>query len=497
VAENPATSRSRAGSLASDLDGAADRRSGAHLHPRVTRRAQQLRRRLADVGVSAWGFDAADGLRRVVCVRDGDARRAVEVVVGESSTSTVFQRPGTHEPRPVRELPTALIDGERRFYLYDPAELPPDYSPIADRYACELQIWRQDGAFIEAPAETPYGRVFRDDGLEGLEDRALLDTIVFPIDAVYTWVDDSDPAWQDRRARRLENGFRRRTDGATAASRYRSRDELRYSLRSLEEFAPWIRHVYLVTDDQVPGWLREEVDWITVVDHRDIFRDPAALPTFNSHAIEAQLHRVPGLSEHFLYLNDDFFFARPVGPRTFFHANGLPRFFFSSARIPWGEPLRSDPGVDAAAKNGRRIVWERYGVRLVQKFKHAPQALRRTFLEHLEQAYPEISVTAHHPVRALDDVSLPSSFAHHIGYLEGLAVPGSIAYDYFGLDDLPRVQDRFTHLLEHRDLDVFCIADADLPPAETALADEMIDAFMRAYYPLRGSFERSDARSGG
>jgi hypothetical protein len=462
----------------------------AALHPRVARRAEGLLRALQGAGISAWALDATDGLRRIVAVVEGEAARATTVVAGASRGSTVFELPGSREWRPVERLPEALADGEVRFRLFDPTELPSGYEPIASRYACELQVWRQQDDHVEAPSETPHGRILSVDEVSQLDVRPLLDSITFPIDVVYTWVDAADPAWQARRADRLAGGFGRGTEGATAASRFRSRDELRYSLRSLDEFAPWVRHVHLVTDDQVPNWLREDVEGLTVVDHREIFRDPAALPTFNSHAIEAQLHRVPGLTEHFLYLNDDLFFARPVAPRTFFHGNGLPRFFLSSARIPWGDPSPDDAGVDAAAKNGRRLVAERYGVQLVQKFRHAPHAQLRSSLEAFERAHPEVTVTAHHPVRALDDLSLPSSLAHHLGYLEGSAVPGSIAYDYLYVGDLDRTRDRFTHLLEHRDLDVFCLADADLPPEETELADRMIDDFLRSYFPRPSRFER-------
>ena len=38
------------------------------------------------------------------------------------------------------------------------------------------------------------------------------------------------------------------------------------------------------------------------------------LPTHNSHAVESQLHHIPGIAEHFLYSNDDMFFGRPLQP---------------------------------------------------------------------------------------------------------------------------------------------------------------------------------------
>lgn len=109
----------------------------------------------------------------------------------------------------------------------------------------------------------------------------------------------------------------------TSRSRYEDNEELRYSLRSVDEFAPWIRRVYLVTNGQVPAWLRLDHPRLRVVTHRDIFANASHLPTFNSAAIEMHLHRIPGLSRFFIYMNDDVFFGAPVYPDDFFtHARG-------------------------------------------------------------------------------------------------------------------------------------------------------------------------------
>ena len=114
----------------------------------------------------------------------------------------------------------------------------------------------------------------------------------FEVDVVYTWVDGDDPAWQDARDARLVGLGQQPSERAGGAQRYRSRDELRYSMRSLHLFAPWVRRIHLVTAGQVPPWLDADHEKIRLVDHRDIL--PAdALPTFSSHAIETRLHAVP------------------------------------------------------------------------------------------------------------------------------------------------------------------------------------------------------------
>ncbi len=132
-----------------------------------------------------------------------------------------------------------------------------------------------------------------------------------------------------------------------------------------------MRNIFLVTAGQVPSWLSTEFPGLRVVDHREIFSDPSALPTFNSHAIESQLHHIPELAEHFLYLNDDVFFGRPAHPGQFFHANGLTKFFPSKALIPSGRRTGDLP-VDAAGKNSRGLVAQQFGTVVSQKMKHTP-----------------------------------------------------------------------------------------------------------------------------
>jgi hypothetical protein len=79
-----------------------------------------------------------------------------------------------------------------------------------------------------------------------------------------------------------------------------------------------VRKIFIVTDDQVPAWLNVAHPKITIVDQSSIVPDKSWLPTFNSVAIEAQLHRIPGLAEHFIHINDDFFLGQPCRKEDFF-----------------------------------------------------------------------------------------------------------------------------------------------------------------------------------
>ncbi|KAM4614919.1 N-acetylglucosamine-1-phosphotransferase subunits alpha/beta [Polymixia lowei] len=112
-------------------------------------------------------------------------------------------------------------------------------------------------------------------------------------------------------------------DEDVSASRFEDNEELRYSLRSVERHAPWVRHIFIVTNGQIPSWLNLDNSRVTVVTHQDIFQNHSHLPTFSSPAIETHIHRIPGLSQKFIYLNDDVMFGKDVWPDDFFsHSKG-------------------------------------------------------------------------------------------------------------------------------------------------------------------------------
>ncbi|MFC3382311.1 stealth family protein [Couchioplanes azureus] len=320
--------------------------------------------------------------------------------------------------------------------------------------------------------------------------------ISFPIDVVYTWVDGGDPQWRARKAAAVaENTWLDEASRlASNDSRYTSRDELRYSLRALHSFAPWVNHIYLVTDDQVPDWLDAGHPGLTVVSHREIFGDTGRLPTFNSQAIESRLHRVPGLSEHFLYLNDDVFLGRPVPPDLFFTPGGLTRFFFSNAQVDSAPRRPDDPPADSAGKNNRELIRETFGRVLTRKMMHTPHPSRRGVIAEIEQRFAEhVDATAGHQFRHPDDISLLSSLQQYYAYLTGRAAPGTIAYKYVDLAD-PTTPLKLAELLRHRNLDAFCLNDTDSDEVVAAEQAALLDEFLPAYLPFPSPYELTGPR---
>jgi Stealth protein CR2, conserved region 2/Stealth protein CR1, conserved region 1 len=148
-------------------------------------------------------------------------------------------------------------------------------------------------------------------------------TNTLEIDAVITWVDGADPKHAAKLNTYLES-LGGRPPRAASKTRFHDSGELDYCVTSILKFAPWIRTIFIVTDDQIPS-LMEEIkgteyqDRIQIIDHKTIFKGyENCLPTFNSSSILNMLWRIPGLAEHFIFFNDDFVIVRPVYPEDFF-----------------------------------------------------------------------------------------------------------------------------------------------------------------------------------
>ena len=156
----------------------------------------------------------------------------------------------------------------------------------------------------------------------------------FPIDAVFTWVQSTPGHIASRRqhASKLPGGM----PSDNGKNRYKDNEELRYALRSIYQNARWFRKIFIVVDDQqCPLWLKVDSAQakipVVVVPHSFLYGDAfgAHLPTFNSQSIETHLHCIPGLSEHFVYFNDDMFVSEPVSWTHFFTAQKQPKYIFN------------------------------------------------------------------------------------------------------------------------------------------------------------------------
>jgi hypothetical protein len=313
-----------------------------------------------------------------------------------------------------------------------------------------------------------------------------LERLVAPVDIVYTWVDGDDAEWRSAFEEHSERSGRHLGEGAFDEARFRSRDELRYSMRSVWAFAGWARHVFVVTAGQRPAWL-DEHPRITVVDHSEILPSDA-LPTFNSHAIEAALHRIDGLAEHFVYFNDDVFLGRSLRPEFFFTPNGLARVFLSRARVP-GYVDENSLDVDRAAVRGRRLLESRYGRVAGGKPYHTPFPLLRSVLSDVEEEFPEaVKETIHSRFRAATDISVASSFAQHYALSTRRAVLGDLRTEYVHFES-DRLDWHLDRIRLGRDIDTFCINETEQLADDSSGRDRRVRAFFDEYFPIAAPWE--------
>lgn len=185
------------------------------------------------------------------------------------------------------------------------------------------------------------------------------------IDFVVTWVDGNDPKWQSEKAK-YESQYKRNDDKFDNWNnnkiRYRDWNLLKYWFRAVEKNAPWVNKIYFVTYGHKPEWLNEQNKKLVVVNHKD-FIPEKYLPTFNSNCIELNMHRIKGLSEKFVYFNDDVFLLRKTTERDFFK-NKLPK---------------ETAGVDCVALDWNVGHAEIKNLQIVNKYFNKREVLKKTW----------------------------------------------------------------------------------------------------------------------
>ena len=234
------------------------------------------------------------------------------------------------------------------------------------------------------------------------------------IDLVYLWVNGSDEKWLAKKNAALAKSGMPLSKSAASNNRWRDCDELKYSLRSVEKFAPWVNHIYIVTDEQVPEWLDLNNPKISIIDHKQIIPNEI-LPLFHSNAIEVFLWKIPNLSEYFLYSTDDMFFGKDVTPSFFFDENGNPIVILK-------ERWRSFKNLeDYSQVNSRlfmintartiKFAYKKLNKKYHLAYKHSIEPIRKSYMEDnfkdLENDILKTTVTTFRDVNNLQRIILP------------------------------------------------------------------------------------------
>lgn len=307
------------------------------------------------------------------------------------------------------------------------------------------------------------------------------------IDLVYLWVDGNDPKWQEKK--RIFTGKVSDNSEQNNPGRYINNDELKYALRSAEKCTPWLRKIFIVTDDQQPEWLDTNHPKIQVVDHKEIM--PAEiLPCFNSNVIEYFLYKIPELSESFLFANDDMFFNADLTPDFFFAKDGFP--IFRLKRRPLGkwhyriESLIKKPGqyyqslIDAAS-----IVERKFGKYYPGYPHHNVDAYRKTdYRTAVEEIFAEqIESTRHHRIRAFGDLQ-------RLAFMFYFLAIGHGHLKYVGRRESKRILTHKSNLMKYIDQYrpmLFCLNDSQRVTYEHR---KKIKPFLETLFPVKSTFEK-------
>ncbi len=330
------------------------------------------------------------------------------------------------------------------------------------------------------------------------------------IDIVLPWVDGNDQEWQ--REKRKFQGISDNEN--TALNRYRDWGLLPFWFRMIENYTPWVRRVYFVTWGHVPAFLNTENSKLHIVNHNE-FIPSEYLPTFSSHAIEMNIHRIPGLADHFIYFNDDTFLLKYHAPDDFFK-DGLPcsyggevPIWFNGKIGTWQHAAVNDLGVINKHFPKKQAV-KQYGDKFRSKvyrgkdnlrtfaleklypdyftgFKnlHAPAAyIKNTFEQVWNAEYEVLDATCRHRFRTSDDVNqwvflwwqvaggqfTPSNIDNFVG----LITPDTINY--------------FCRIIENQSHMQICLNDPDEEVPFDELAERLQESFAKIL-PKKSEFE--------
>jgi hypothetical protein len=304
------------------------------------------------------------------------------------------------------------------------------------------------------------------------------------IDLVYTWVDGSDPK---HHAKRMKYGTN--NDKSNALNRFAEFNEFKYSLRSVELYVPWVNKIYIVTDDQVPVWLNTKNPKIVIVDHKQIFKNNEYLPTFNSQAIECNLHNIPNLSEYFIYCNNDMFFGNHMKKSDFLR-DGKLSFKKSSYIVKHAEISTNNTNFQNAWINNTNLLNKIFNLNMseIQPMSHQAIICKKSDLQEINNKYADIlNLTSKSRFRSPSDIA-PIGLIMYINKLKGNTFPTEFSSQYIqNTHDLKTLVNHL-HIILQKKPTLFCINDM----SNTHFNERynILQIFFNKYYTTKSSFEK-------
>ncbi len=304
------------------------------------------------------------------------------------------------------------------------------------------------------------------------------------IDLVYLWVDGNDPKWLEKRNKFLN-------EKAIISGRYEDNEELKYSLRSIEQNLPWIRKIFIVTDNQRPNFIDENHPKIQFVNHEEIL-PKEILPTFNSVIIEYFIYKIPELSEKFLLASDDCFVNKELTPDFFFKEDGLPivRMRYDALhKIKLKLKKRLNRPINnyrLSIENAYRLIEEKYGVFYRGLPHHNLDGyLKSTYREVVEYVFhKELSAIFHNRFREKNDIQRMLfnyySLATKKGHLKFVDRRESCRI-------MTTKSANFYRYIEKHNPTLFCLNDTESATEEDR---KQVAPFLERLFPKKSTFEK-------
>lgn len=307
------------------------------------------------------------------------------------------------------------------------------------------------------------------------------------IDFVYLWVNGNDLEWIAKRNACIGKPTGKQEN---CKGRFFDNGDLRFSIRSLEMYAPWIRKIFIVTDHQVPEWLDTTNPKVQIVDHTEIL-SPESLPCFNSALIEQSLHKIPGLAEHFLYANDDMYINQPVTPAHFFAEDGKPYLFlnykpFRRLSLWFREHVLRKPLSQYLQKirNSSQLVHKRYGKYYGHKLHHNIDAYRKDiFIRAHEVFAKEFATMLTHHMRSSQDYQ--RVIFSYVAMAEKMGHPRYVDQHHsfrFHIDN-----QALYHKIERYNPVLFCMNDSEFVSDDDR---RQALAYVSRRFPTKSQFEK-------
>ncbi|RBL99630.1 capsular biosynthesis protein [Glutamicibacter soli] len=463
---------------------------------------------LESAQVRWWSVRTETDGRQVIGINIQDRNKILEYLKKYSRSTSL----STYAMNPMAKNPQYLLQVAENYSEIKEAEVLRICTPLKSEldgrnygfaFGCDLEFWVLNQDVVRAPRENKASKEISQLDFELVPTelngrtvytpkvflKRMLDDFNFEVDVVYTWVDGNDPKWKSKKDACMGIPHSDKSEfhaEAVSDSRFESRDELKYSLRSIALFAPWVRNIYIVTDDQIPSWLDTDNPRIKIIDHKEIMK-PENLPTFNSNAIISNIHHIPGLSEHFIFFNDDVMLGQRVSKSDFFTPSGIALVSRSNNRRPFGDPsLEYGPHFNIT-RNIRRILEEQFGVTISRAIKHTPHPLMKSVMYEMEELFEsEFEKTSASKFRHHEDI-VADQLHHYYAQIVGKAVPGNLTYNYINI-----LNDQFINVMRNtlvkRNRKAFCINDAPEPGA-TPIPEWEIMNFFNTYFPKESEFE--------